>query len=193
MDWSTTVDEHKRRQMMHIGKVAAELVLQKGVASVTMSGLARASGVSRATLYNYVPSVEAAIQRYIRAQSTEFFERVEKSVDAESGVVAKLRRYVAEQVDYVVSPDHAIAAALMDAGLRPSPAHVGAAPTVLRGIIGEGIREGIVSEALGEEALALLVSRMLFSAHELHTSLGMTGPVLRDELTSIILNAVLKR
>lgn len=192
MDWSATIDEHKRRQMMHIGKVAAELVLQRGIASVTMSALAKASGVSRATLYNYVPSVEASIQEYIRAQSIEFFRQVEAAVSAEDNVVDKLRRYVAAQVNYVVSPDHALAAALMDVGLRPSPAHSGEAPALLRSILAEGIREGLVDDVLGEDGLALLVSRMLVSAHELHTSLGMSGPDLCDGLISIILNAVLK-
>lgn len=59
--WSRTVEEH--RQSVHDAILDAtwSLVAQHGPLSVTMTQIAEATGIGRATLYKYFPDVEAIL------------------------------------------------------------------------------------------------------------------------------------
>ncbi|MGB3306935.1 MAG: TetR/AcrR family transcriptional regulator [Thermomicrobiales bacterium] len=192
--WLALIADHKQKQAMQIGQAAAELALKDGLSSVSMSALARAAGVSRATLYNYVPDVATAIRLYLRAQGEAFMAYVTSVIAGEKGAEAKLRRYIREQVAYVASPEHRAAAALMDAGLgrlsdTPST-HERQAPSLLQEILSEGIETGVFSNHVGAEALALIVDRMLYSAHALVTTKNISEPSARGALTSLVLDGI---
>ncbi len=192
-DWLTTVANHKQRQAMQIGRAAANLALREGLASVTMSGLAREAGVSRATLYNYVPDVATAIRHYLRVQQETFAVHVSSAVAEASGAEDKLRRYIAEQVAYVASPDHRVAAALMDAGIRPeseTSAHSGGTPTLLRDILVDGSEAGDFTSRTNPETQAVLISRLLYSAHELVVVRNVPEATVRDAITSMVLDGI---
>jgi AcrR family transcriptional regulator len=59
--WSDTIEEHRRDVRDAVLDAAAALVASGGMLSVTMSGLAEATGIGRATLYKYFPDVEAVL------------------------------------------------------------------------------------------------------------------------------------
>lgn len=56
--WNETVEAHRRDVRDAIGTAAASLVAERGLRSVTMSEIAEAAGVGRATLYKYFSGVE---------------------------------------------------------------------------------------------------------------------------------------
>ena len=169
--WDATVAEHRQRQLLRIGKAAADLITQYGLSGVSMSQLARAVGVSRATLYNYVPDVAGAVRAYVAAQTEAFHTAIAAAIAEEAGPEAQLRRYIREQVAYVAGADHRAAAALHEAGVAlggaDSPAHHRQRQSaVLDGIIESGVQAGVFRSASGE-AQAILISRLLYCAHEL--------------------------
>ncbi len=59
--WTQTIETHRRDVRDAILDTAAELVTQHGLLSVTMSRIAEETGIGRATLYKYFPSVEAIL------------------------------------------------------------------------------------------------------------------------------------
>ena len=59
--WSETVDSHRHAVQEAILDAAGALVEERGLASVTMSQIAKDSGIGRATLYKYFTDVEAIV------------------------------------------------------------------------------------------------------------------------------------
>lgn len=62
--WSETIEEHRRAIHDATLDTTAELVHQHGLAAVTMSQIAVATGIGRATLYKYFPDVEAILMAW---------------------------------------------------------------------------------------------------------------------------------
>lgn len=59
--WTETLEEHRRAVHDATLDTTAALVREHGLASVTMSQIAAATGIGRATLYKYFPDVEAIL------------------------------------------------------------------------------------------------------------------------------------
>lgn len=59
--WSATIEDHRREVRVAILETTAELVSQRGALSVTMSEIAQATGIGRATLYKYFSDVESIL------------------------------------------------------------------------------------------------------------------------------------
>jgi AcrR family transcriptional regulator len=59
--WNDTIAAHRREVRAAILDAAVALVEKHGVLSVTMSQIAQATGIGRATLYKYFPDVEAIL------------------------------------------------------------------------------------------------------------------------------------
>jgi AcrR family transcriptional regulator len=59
--WTETIEEHRRAVHDATLDTTAALVRERGLASVTMSQIAAAAGIGRATLYKYFPDVEAIL------------------------------------------------------------------------------------------------------------------------------------
>ena len=59
--WTETIEEHRRIVHDATLDATAALVREHGLAAVTMSQIAAAAGIGRATLYKYFPDVEAIL------------------------------------------------------------------------------------------------------------------------------------
>src|SRR5919198_6449165 len=59
--WNETIEAHRREVRDATLDTAAALVAEHGLRSVTMSQIAEATGIGRATLYKYFPDVEAIL------------------------------------------------------------------------------------------------------------------------------------
>jgi AcrR family transcriptional regulator len=62
--WSETIEEHRRAIHDATLDTTAALVREHGLAAVTMSQIAAATGIGRATLYKYFPDVEAILMAW---------------------------------------------------------------------------------------------------------------------------------
>lgn len=192
--WDETVAEHRQRQLLRIGRAAADLVTKDGLSRVSMSQLARAAGVSRATLYNYVPDVATAIRLYLATQTEAFHVAVAAAVAEEPDPQAQLRRYIREQVAYVAGADHRAAVAIADAGLAlggsASPAaHRQRNPSVLDDILDRGVREGAFRPA-DRDVRAILIDRLLYCTHALIHEQGLTHAEATGVITELVLDGI---
>ncbi|MEH0938523.1 TetR/AcrR family transcriptional regulator [Micromonospora psammae] len=62
--WTDTVVAHRAAVRDATLDAAAALVAEHGLTGVTMSGIAEATGIGRATLYKYFPDVEAILRAW---------------------------------------------------------------------------------------------------------------------------------
>src|ERR671937_2238265 len=69
--WTETIAAHRREVRDAIMETTAALVAKDGLRSVTMSQIAEATGIGRATLYKYFPDVDAILvawhERHVNA------------------------------------------------------------------------------------------------------------------------------
>ena len=72
--WSETIEAHRRDVRGAILDKTAALVAEHGLLSVTMSQIAEATGIGRATLYKYFSDVEAILVARHERQVTDHLE-----------------------------------------------------------------------------------------------------------------------
>lgn len=192
--WQATVAGHKEQQLLRIGRAAADLATTEGLPAVSMSRLAKAVGVSRATLYNYVPDVATAIRLYLQEQSDAFHRQVTTAIAGEVGPEAQLRRYITEQVAYVAGTDHQAAVALAEAGAalgnsETDAAHRRRGSGVLDQILADGVEVGIFRQS--DPAQAILINRLLYSAHELLHHHHLSQQEAATSIADLVLDGIL--
>ena len=76
--WSETIEGHRRTVHEAILDTTWALVAEHGLLSVTMSQIAEATGIGRATLYKYFPDVEAILAAGHERHVTAHLERLEE-------------------------------------------------------------------------------------------------------------------
>jgi AcrR family transcriptional regulator len=99
--WSETIAAHRDAVRDAVLDATAALVAQHGLSGVTMSQVAKESGIGRATLYKYFPDIESILaawhERHIGAHLHHLTEVVRASGGATPGerLAAVLRAYAA--------------------------------------------------------------------------------------------------
>ena len=80
--WTETIEEHRRTVHDATLDATAALVHEHGLASVTMSQIAAAAGIGRATLYKYFPDVEAILVAWHDRHITRHLQLLAEARDA---------------------------------------------------------------------------------------------------------------
>jgi len=95
--WTDTIDAHRRAVRDATLDTTAALVAEHGLRSVTMSQIAEATGIGRATLYKYFPDVEAILvawhERQITGHLQQLAELRDLAGDAGGRLAAVLEAY----------------------------------------------------------------------------------------------------
>jgi AcrR family transcriptional regulator len=173
--WNETIEAHRREVRDAILDTTAVLVAEHGLASVTMSQIAKETGIGRATLYKYFPNVDTILLAWHERQITGHFEHLvevrDQAGDAGEQLEAVLEAYA------LISHEHhgtelahghhgTELAALMHRG-----EHVARAQKHLRNIIRdlltEGAETGDVRDDIAPEELASYCLHALTAASSL--------------------------
>jgi AcrR family transcriptional regulator len=88
--WQQTIQAHRREVREAILDTAATLVAQHGVRAVTMSQIADETGIGRATLYKYFPSVEAILLAWHEQRVAEHLQLLSEVRDQAGEAGARL-------------------------------------------------------------------------------------------------------
>jgi AcrR family transcriptional regulator len=95
--WDDTIQAHRHQVREAILDTTAALVSEHGLLAVTMSQIAEATGIGRATLYKYFPDVEAILvawhQRQISGHLDQLAEVRDQAGDADQRLEAVLEAY----------------------------------------------------------------------------------------------------
>jgi AcrR family transcriptional regulator len=79
--WNETIDEHRQAVRDATLDTTAALVAEHGLASVTMSQIAKQTGIGRATLYKYFPDVESILAAWHERHVAAHLEHLAKVRD----------------------------------------------------------------------------------------------------------------
>ena len=135
--WEETIDAHRRAVGEAILDITAGLVAEHGLRSVTMSQIAKETGIGRATLYKYFPDVEAILgawhERQVAGHLQQLADLAGHCGDAAERLEAVLETYALIQHEHHGSE----IAALLHRG-----DHVARAEQHLRGFIRDLLAEG---------------------------------------------------
>jgi AcrR family transcriptional regulator len=88
--WNQTIEEHRRAVHDAALDAFAALIAEHGLASVTMSQIAGAAGIGRATLYKYFPDIESVLVAWHERQIARHLHLLEQARDAADGPAARL-------------------------------------------------------------------------------------------------------
>ena len=124
--WSETIQEH--RQTIHdaILSTTWALVAERGLLAVTMTQIAEAAGIGRATLYKYFPDVESIIlaghARHMAGHLEQLVALRERTSGADARLAAVLEAYalIAHHRGQHGTPE---VAALVHRGEHVAPVH----------------------------------------------------------------------
>jgi AcrR family transcriptional regulator len=79
--WNETIEAHRQAVRDATVETAATLVAEHGLRSVTMSQIAAATGIGRATLYKYFPDIESILVAWHERQISSHLEHLARLRD----------------------------------------------------------------------------------------------------------------
>jgi AcrR family transcriptional regulator len=88
--WSDTIEAHRRTVRDATIEATSSLVAEHGLRAVTMSQIAAATGIGRATLYKYFPDVEAILAAWHEREIGGHLEQLAEARDQASGPAERL-------------------------------------------------------------------------------------------------------
>jgi AcrR family transcriptional regulator len=146
--WSQTIEAHRDAVREATITATAALVAERGLTGVTMSQIAKDTGIGRATLYKYFPDVESILiawhERQIDQHLQELLKVRDRTVGAAERLEAVLTAY-ARAVFHRRAHDNDIA------GMLHRGEHVAAAHQHLREFIRELIADAAAAGAVRQD------------------------------------------
>jgi len=171
--WNDTIEAHRQAVYDAVLDAAATLVAAHGLTGITMSAVADATGIGRATLYKYFPDVEAVLagwhERQIARHLTQLSEVAHRPGPPGARLAAVLNAYVENAFGQRAGHD----AALLHAGepIRHARKHMlGFVAT----LIGEAQAAGEVRDSADAGELAVYCLAALDGAAALHSKAAMS-------------------
>ena len=165
--WTETIEEHRRAVHDATLDTTATLVREHGLASVTMSQIASATGIGRATLYKYFPDVEAILVAWHDRLIGRHLRLLAAARDAAATPAGQLEA-VLEAFALIQHQHHdtELPVALLHRG-----EHVAQARRQLQdlvsGLLAAGARAGVIRSDLAPEELASYCLHALAAAGSL--------------------------
>lgn len=164
--WNETIGAHRRAVHDATLDATAALVAEHGLASVTMSQIAKVTGIGRATLYKYFPDVEAILMAWHKRQVAGHLEQLtgvrDKAGDAGTRLEAVLGAFA------VICHEHhgTELAALLHRGayIAKAEQHL---RDFIRDLLVEGAETGVLRDDVAPDELASYCLHALTAASSL--------------------------
>ena len=144
--WKETITEHRREVRDAILDATAALVDERGLTAVTMSQIAEATGIGRATLYKYFPDVGAIQLAWHERQVGRHLEQLAAVRDRPGAPGTRLAAVVEAYARIVHAHPHAHPGAGPAAQLHRRE-HVARAQHRLRDFVRDLVAEGAAAGA----------------------------------------------
>ncbi len=186
------LSDRRTRTVHGILAAAMQAMAQEGIAGLTMSTLAQRAGVSRQTLYNYFPDIDAVLAGLVQA-GDEGTAELAARLEAEADPTAALGLFVETVVASVAAghPSPLALTAALPATLRAAmAAHEEQAQRLVIDIIRRGQAEGAFGPELDPELDGRILYRAVLAASELAGEPDADVERIGDHLTLDLLRMV---
>lgn len=171
--WTDTIETHRRQVHDAILDTTAALADEHGVLAVTMSQIAKRTGIGRATLYKYFSSVEEILHawhdRHVRSHLAQLWTIHDGDGPVADRLTAFLTAYAdiqSQRRDHSTSAHDNELAALLHRHDHIAPAER-ELHTLLRGLLAEAATIGDVRRDIPAAELATFCLHALDAAHDL--------------------------
>lgn len=138
--WNETIETHRREVRDAILSTTAALVFEQGLLSVTMSQIAEATGIGRATLYKYFADIDSILAAWHAREISGHLDHLAKVRDRPGDPGERLRAVLTTYAHIAFRTRGHLDAELVR--LLHHDDHVGQAQKELRGLV-----SGLISEA----------------------------------------------
>ncbi|MET7426748.1 TetR/AcrR family transcriptional regulator [Dactylosporangium sp. NPDC005555] len=181
--WDATIDDHRRSVHAAILDATAALVAEHGLTGVTMSQIAQAAGIGRATLYKYFPDVEAIVVAWHERQVTDHLQHLTAAAARATRPGQRLQVLLSTYARLSSGgQDHDHAAALHGA------AHVRHAHAHLHTLVADAIDAAAGAGEVRTDVPAAELAA--FCLHALAAASTMPSQAARDRLVAVTLTAL---
>lgn len=172
--WNETIEAHRNAVREATLTTTAALVAEHGLAAVTMSRIARETGIGRATLYKYFPDVESILAAWHDRQVEARLGRLAEVRDRARDPVERLRAVLDEyaRMTHERPHDHEIGA-LLHRGEHVEAAHRRLRDLV-RELLDDAAKGGAVRDDVPAEELAAYCLHALAAAAVLPSQAAAT-------------------
>jgi AcrR family transcriptional regulator len=154
--WNDTIEAHRRAVREAILDTTAALAAEHGLRSVTMSQIAEATGIGRATLYKYYPDVEAILLAWHERQIAAHLDHLAEARDQAGGPAERLEA-VLEAYALISHAHHGHHDTELAAFLHRDEQVAGARRqlhAMIRDLLAEGARTGDLRDDVSPDELA---------------------------------------
>ncbi len=165
--WESTLKQHKARQRELILDAAGEIFIEKGISGLSMSALASSAGMTRPTLYNYFPDVDAVIAAYGRREIDRYTEELQQQLSAEEGPAEQLEMFARLMVTGYSEHEHEADWVKYVPADHSEAGHIDPLRDLLAEILSSGIEQGIFRSDIDPVQVARILFDMTESMHML--------------------------
>ena len=179
--WNDTIDEHRRVVRDAILDTAAALVAQAGLRAVTMSQIAEQTGIARATLYKYFPSVEAILLAWHERQIASHIAQLEGLANGSGDVGDRLEAVLETYAMVTHANGGKLAALHLAEHVDHARAHLSA---LIADLVAEAAAAGRVRDDVPPAELAHYCLHALAAAGSMHSK-AAAGRLVGVTLTGL--------
>lgn len=184
--WNDTIPAHKEAVRDATLDAAAALVAAHGLAGVTMSGIATATGIGRATLYKYFPDVETILAAWHERQVTHHLAELSAIAARPAEPGARLAAVLEAYGVLSMGRSHTPAAANLHRGEPMQHAHQHLRGFV-RDLIADAAKAGAVRPDIAADELAGYCLATLEAAK------GLTSKAAVGRLVTMVMDGMRAR
>jgi AcrR family transcriptional regulator len=172
--WSETIEAHRDAVRAATLDAAAALVAEHGLTGVTMSQIAKDTGIGRATLYKYFPDVESILRAWHERQVDEHLRLLVEIRDRTDGTTERLEAVLTA---YAEAISHRRRHDSTHSALLHGSEHVAAAHQRLRAFLQELLADaaaaGTIRQDVSAKELAIYCLHALGAAATLSSQAGV--------------------
>jgi AcrR family transcriptional regulator len=181
--WNATIESHRRAVSDATLDATAALVAEQGLTAVSMSKVAKAAGIGRATLYKYFPDLEAILRAWHERLVAAHLSQLMQVRDQPGEPAARLQRVLLKFAMMTRQRHDANLAALLHSGPHNALAHEQLI-VLISDLIGEGALCGDLRDDVAPEELARYCLHALTAA-----SASPSAPAV-ERLVSVTLDGL---
>jgi AcrR family transcriptional regulator len=166
--WTDTIEDHRQAVRDAALDATGELVANQGLDAVTMTGVAAAAGIGRATLYRYFPDAHSLVVAWHERQIGDHLQQLRTTRDRAPTTRAALEQVLRHYVDNT-NHQRTELAVLLHTGNHVQPLRH-ELTTFLADLLSEGAAQGEVRIDVPAEELAAYCLHALAAANELRST-----------------------
>ena len=176
--------ERRRHEIFHS---SVALILKQGFAGTSMQEIAQAAGVGKSTLYDYFPTKDHVLL-FVLEEELDILHEQSKGIAAQdSPLEEKLTRILEKQLEFLLNNKNFLVEISMQTmqmgkdGQESVMKRRYAYQDLLRGILDQGVREGVfrpVNTRLATRAMSEMMEVLVYTTRPTGTPWEMLGDVL---------------